>query len=68
MSDRRTDGRTDRRMGKNNMSPDPVGGRHNEGHKFKLEYMCCVFTFVQYNILLHKGVQTKKYYQYCITY
>ena len=29
MTDRRTDGRTDRRTGKNNMSPDPVGGRHN---------------------------------------
>ena len=25
-----TDRRTDRRMGKNNMSPDPVGGRHNK--------------------------------------
>ena len=29
MTDRRTDGRTDRRTGKNNMSPDPYGGRHN---------------------------------------
>ena len=28
--DGRTDGQTDRRTGKNNMSPDPVGGRHNE--------------------------------------
>ena len=27
--DRQTDGRKDRRTGKNNMSPDPVGGRHN---------------------------------------
>ena len=25
-----TDRQTDRRTGKNNMSPDPVGGRHNE--------------------------------------
>ena len=24
-----TDGQTDRRPGKNNMSPDPEGGRHN---------------------------------------
>ena len=30
MTDRRTDGRTDRRTGKNNMSPDPVWGRHNK--------------------------------------
>ena len=30
MTDRRTDGQTDRRTGKNNMSPDPVGGRHNK--------------------------------------
>ena len=27
--DGRTDRRMDRRTGKNNMSPDPVGGRHN---------------------------------------
>ena len=25
-----TDRRTDRRTGKNNMSPDPEGGRHNK--------------------------------------
>ena len=36
MTDRQTDGRTDRRIdrrtGKNNMSPDPEGGRHkNQG-------------------------------------
>ena len=29
VTDRQTDGRTDRRTGKNNMSPDPKGGRHN---------------------------------------
>ena len=28
-TDRRTDGQTDGRPGKNNMSPDPEGGRHN---------------------------------------
>ena len=28
-TDRRTDGQTDGRPGKNNMSPDPKGGRHN---------------------------------------
>ena len=27
--DRQTDGETDGRLGKNNMSPDPEGGRHN---------------------------------------
>ena len=31
MTDRRTDRQTDGRPGKNNMSPDPKGGRHNEG-------------------------------------
>ena len=29
-TDRRTDRQTDVRPGKNNMSPDPEGGRHNE--------------------------------------
>ena len=29
VTDRQMDGRTDRRTGKNNMSPDPEGGRHN---------------------------------------
>ena len=29
-TDRRTDRRTDGRPGKNNMSPDPEGGRHNK--------------------------------------
>ena len=29
VTDRRTDGQTDRRPGKNFMSPDPEGGRHN---------------------------------------
>ena len=33
MTDRRTDGRTDGRTGKNNMSPDPVGGRHKKKTK-----------------------------------
>ena len=28
-TDRQTDGQTDRHAGKNNMSPDPEGGRHN---------------------------------------
>ena len=28
-TDRLTDGQTDGRPGKNNMSPDPEGGRHN---------------------------------------
>ena len=28
--DRQTDGQTDRGPGKNNMSPDPEGGRHNK--------------------------------------
>ena len=27
---RQTDGQTEGRPGKNNMSPDPKGGRHNE--------------------------------------
>ena len=31
VTDRRTDRQTDERPGKNNMSPDPKGGRHNEG-------------------------------------
>ena len=30
--DRQTDGQTDRRPRKNNMSPDPKGGRHNNYH------------------------------------
>ena len=34
-TDRRTDGQTDGRPGKNNMSPDPKGGRHNIGIKVK---------------------------------
>ena len=29
VTDRQTDGQTDGRPGKNNMSPDPKGGRHN---------------------------------------
>ena len=29
VTDRQTDGRTDGRPGKNNMSPNPEGGRHN---------------------------------------
>ena len=29
VTDRRTDRQTDGRPGKNNMSPDPEGGRHN---------------------------------------
>ena len=29
VTDRQTDGQTDGRTGKNNMSPDPEGGRHN---------------------------------------
>ena len=37
VTDRRTDGRTDRRPGKNNMSPNPSGGRHNE----RMEGTCC---------------------------
>ena len=28
--DRQTEGQTDRRRGKSNMSPEPDGGRHNE--------------------------------------
>ena len=32
MTDRQTDGRTDRRTGKNNMSPDPEGGRHKNDY------------------------------------
>ena len=30
VTDRQTDGQTDRRPGKNNMSPNPEGGRHND--------------------------------------
>ena len=30
VTDRQTDRQTDGRMVKNNMSPDPVGGRHNK--------------------------------------
>ena len=30
VTDRQTDIRTDRRPGKNNMSPNPSGGRHNK--------------------------------------
>ena len=30
VTDRQTDGQTDGRPGKNNMSPDPKGGRHNK--------------------------------------
>ena len=32
MTDRQTDGQTDGRQGKNNMSPDREGGRHNYEH------------------------------------
>ena len=31
-TDRQTDRQTDGRPGKNNMSPDPKGGRHNVPH------------------------------------
>ena len=34
--DGRTDGQTDGRPGKNNMSPDPEGGRHNDARRFIL--------------------------------
>ena len=30
LKDRQTERRTDGRLGKNNMCPDPEGGRHNE--------------------------------------
>ena len=30
LTDRQTDRQTDGRPGKNNMSPDPEGGRHNQ--------------------------------------
>ena len=33
VTDRQTDGRTDGRPGKNNMSPDPKGGRHNKNNQ-----------------------------------
>ena len=33
VTDRQTDGQTDRRPGKNNMSPNPEGRRHNIGHQ-----------------------------------
>ena len=34
-TDRRTFGQTDGRLGKNNMSPDPEGGRHNNSGEYK---------------------------------
>ena len=34
--DGQTDGQMDRRTGKNNMSPDPVGGRHNKVNNDKI--------------------------------
>ena len=40
MMDRQKDGRTDRRTGKNNMSPDPVGG------DIKILYMYMYIKFV----------------------
>ena len=36
-----TDRQTDRRTGKNNMSPDPVGGRHNNGSLLESVVQSC---------------------------
>ena len=38
VTDRRTDRRTDGRPGKNNMSPDPKGGRHNNTNDPQKKY------------------------------
>ena len=54
--DGQTDGRTDRRMGKNNMSPDPVGGRHNYSY---MEYV----TIQNLNACLTKSNKRLQSYQ-----
>ena len=46
MTDRLTDRQTDERPGKNNMSPDPEGGRHNDAQQ----------TLVHQKRLLHMPV------------
>ena len=43
-----TDGRTDRRTGKNNMSPDPVGGRHDEARYNEVEVYIILFKYTNY--------------------
>ena len=45
-TDRQTDGQTDGRPGKNNMSPDPKGGRHNNKviiYIYITSIECCMY-------------------------
>ena len=57
MTDRRTDGltdgRTDRPTGKNNMSLNPVGGRHKYKKKIVYYKMQKVFLHLMLKCLLH---------------
>ena len=49
-----TDRQTDRRPGKNNMSPDPEGGRHNNHFELRTYSFCFLNRLSIYNqILLH---------------
>ena len=43
--DGQTDRQTDRRRGKNNMSPDPVGGRHNDSKIIDIKSTCILVSF-----------------------
>ena len=50
VTDRQTDGQTDRRTGKNNMSPDPKGGRHNLQRAITPKYIFFNFHKVVYSL------------------
>ena len=55
MTDRQTDRQTDGRPGKNNMSPDPKGGRHNIAFKDIKNF----YKQLTVNYLLNPGTWTR---------
>ena len=61
MTDGQTNGRTDRRTGKNNMSSDPVGGRNNNKHnKWLIVFFLQIAQFQIQNQVLK--VETFKFF------
>ena len=57
-----TEGQTDGRPGKNNMSPDPKGGRRNEGQKYcrmlPLEQSAILLTCIKQYLVFKTNVQS----------
>ena len=52
--------RTDRRTGKNNMSPDPVGWRHNNNNNNRL-YFWRVTHLAKYKLIFHEALHYLHY-------